>query len=53
MFIATNTRQAAGCFLFDYEYFELVFLKILPSANMACFPRNSHMCTRIINAISE
>ena len=25
------------------EYFEMVFLEILPSANMAGFPRTGHM----------
>ena len=42
MFIAANTRQPAiGRRL--TEYFEMVFLEILPSAYMVGFPRASHI----------
>ena len=45
MFIAANTRRPAiGRRLFYLtEYFEMIFLKILPSANMVGFPRASHI----------
>ena len=45
MFIAANTRRPAiGSRVFELaEYFEMVFLEILPSVQVTGFPRASHM----------
>ena len=44
MFIAVNTRQpAVGSRTFELaEYFEMVFIEILPSVNVAGFLRAGH-----------